>query len=133
MLELRCGVGGGFFPPEPVEEFDDVDGDFLIGDPDLPEGCEAGGGLGAGGGGNSRVLSGGGGGNSGDCGCACPPGCHLGLFFTTGGDMGPLDPSRVSGNWLTICFTSDWVGEIGADTDGALEERLYCLGRVGGG
>ncbi len=64
MLEFRCGVGGGFFPPEPVEEFDDVDGDFLIGDPILPEG----GGLGAGGGGNSRVSSGGGGGNSGDCG-----------------------------------------------------------------
>lgn len=67
MLELRCGVGGGFFPAEPVEEFDDVDGDFLIGDPTLPD-CWAGGGLGAGGGGKSRVLSGGGGGNSGDCG-----------------------------------------------------------------
>lgn len=64
ILELRCGVGGGFFPTEPVEEFDDVEGDFLSGDPDLPE---VGGGLGGGGGGNSRVLSGGGGGNSGDC------------------------------------------------------------------
>lgn len=63
MLELRCGVGGGFLPTEPVEEFDDVEGDFLSGDPDL----EVGGGLGGGGGGKSRVLSGGGGGNSGDC------------------------------------------------------------------
>lgn len=47
--------------------------------------------------------------------------------------MGPLDSSGASGNWFTICFTSDWVGEMGADTDAALEERLYCLGRVGGG
>lgn len=47
--------------------------------------------------------------------------------------MGHLDASIVSGNWFTICFTSDWVGEMGADTDGALEERLYCLGSVGGG
>lgn len=65
-LELRCGVGGGFLLPEPVEEFDDVDGDFLIGDPILPEAGGAGGGLGGGGGGKSRLLSGGGGGNSGD-------------------------------------------------------------------
>lgn len=47
--------------------------------------------------------------------------------------MGPLDPSGVSGNWFTICFTSNWVGEMGAETDGDLEERLNCLGRVGGG
>ena len=67
MLEFRCGVGGGLLPAEPVEELEEVEGDFLIGDPIL-EGGGLGAGGGGGGGGKSKLLSGGGGGNSGDCG-----------------------------------------------------------------
>lgn len=80
MLEFLCGVGGGrLLPVEPVDELDEVEGDFLMGDEpppgaDLPEGSGGGGGVassgGGGGSGKSRVLSGGGGGNSGDCGGA---------------------------------------------------------------
>lgn len=67
MLEFRCGVGGGLLPAEPVEELEEVEGDFLIGDPILEVGGLAAGG-GGGGGGKSRLVSGGGGGNSGDWG-----------------------------------------------------------------
>lgn len=92
MLELRCGVGGGFFPPGL-----DILLGFLPGDPLLSGVGEAvggtGGGAGAraggggGGGGNTRLLSGGGGGKSGE-GTGMELGCHLGFAFTAGGDCG---------------------------------------------
>lgn len=87
ILEFRCGVGGGFFPPGL-----DVFVDFLTGEPVLSgvgEGggtgeVEGGGGGGGGGGGsNAKLLSGGGGGNSGD---GTENGCHFGFAFTAGGD-----------------------------------------------
>lgn len=90
MLELRCGVGGGFFPPGL-----DVLAVFLPGDPLLSRagaavgvaggGGGAGTGAGGGGGGNTKLLSGGGGGKSGDA-AGMGLGCHLGLAFTAGGD-----------------------------------------------
>lgn len=56
MEEALCGVGGG---PRFVDPVDEVEGDFLMGEPVFEEE--------EGGGGNSpRELSGGGGGNSGD-------------------------------------------------------------------
>lgn len=90
MLELRCGVGGGFFPPGL-----DILLGFLPGEPPLSGGGETvagtGGGVGtgaAGGGrGNTRLLSGGGGGKSGE-GAGIELGCHLGFAFTAGGDCG---------------------------------------------
>lgn len=132
ILEFRCGVGGGLLTEELVERLEEVEGDFFMGDPILEEGGLGSGGRG-GGGGKSRLLSGGGGGNSGDWGCTCPPGCHLGLVFTTGGDMGLLGPSRVPGNWFAICLTRDDVGEMAVDKVGAFEGKLCCLGKVGGG
>lgn len=54
MEEALWGVGGGPLLVDPVEE---VEGDFLTGEPVLEEG---------GGGKSPRELSGGGGGNSGD-------------------------------------------------------------------
>lgn len=86
MLELRCGVGGGFFPPGL-----DILLGFLPGDPPLSGIGEAmagaGAGAGGGGGGNTRLLSGGGGGKSGE-GTGIELGCHLGFAFTAGGDCG---------------------------------------------
>lgn len=79
MLELRCGVGGGFFPPGL-----DVLLVFLPGDP-LLSGAGAAVGAAGGGGGNTRLLSGGGGGKSGE-GTGVELGCHLGFAFTAGGD-----------------------------------------------
>lgn len=73
MEEALCGAGGG---PRLVEPMEEVDGDFLMGEPVLKE---------AGGGSSVSELSGGGGGNSGDCGATTPPGCHFGLAFTAGG------------------------------------------------
>lgn len=82
MDEARCGVGGG---PRLAEPVDEAEGDLLTGEPD------------EGGGGKSPAAepSGGGGGNSGDWGATPPPGCHLGLALTAGGDCGPpnLGPS----------------------------------------
>lgn len=78
MEEALCGAGGGPRLADPVEE---VEGDFLMGEPDLEE--EDGGG-----GKSPKELSGGGGGNSGDCGTAAPPICHFGLALTAGGDWG---------------------------------------------
>lgn len=142
MLELRWGAGGGpRFPMEPVEEVEEEEGDFLMGEPILVEGREEGG-EDWGGGGKSRLLSGGGGGNSGDWGATCPPGCHFGLALTAGGDWGGgnLEPSaeleeamEAPGNWLTICLTRDRVGEMGAERGRVFEEKLCCLGMVGGG
>lgn len=96
MLELRCGVGGGFLPPGL-----DILLGFFPGDPPLSgvagavagagggagagAGAGAGGGGGGGGGGNTRLLSGGGGGKSGE-GAGMVLGCHLGFAFTAGGD-----------------------------------------------
>lgn len=136
MDDALCGVGGGPRLVDPVEE---EEGDFFIGDPVFEELLDA--------------VSFGGGGNSGDC--TTPPGCHFGLALTAGGDWGALDldPSvevdigRVDGgefpgNWLTICLTSEDVAAA-MDTDAEdaegdravrfLEERLCCLGKVGGG
>lgn len=127
-------------PTEPVEE---VEGDFLMGEPVLEE-------EGGGGGKSARELSGGGGGNSGDCGATPPPSCHFGLALTAGGDWGAgnLEPSvgldrgreegeELPGNWLTICLTREEVAtdmeEAGGERGSDLEERLCCLGRVGGG
>lgn len=89
MLELRWGVGGGFFPPGL-----DVLLAFLTGDPVFSgvgegggTGDVAGGGGGGGGGGgrSAKLLSGGGGGKSGD---GTEKGCHFGFAFTAGGDCG---------------------------------------------
>lgn len=96
MLEFLCGVGGGLLPPKLKEP----EGDLFIGEPRFPGGRGGGGGIGAvtgaggggggGGAGNSALLSRGGGGNSGDCSCGPPPGCHLGLVLTAGGERGAL-------------------------------------------
>lgn len=51
------------------------------------------------------------------------------------------DTEEFCGNWLTICFTKEEVaaamemgrGHEGGETAKFLEERLCCLGRVGGG
>lgn len=150
MLELRWGVGGGPLPSLPIEVFEHVEeeeGDFLMGEPILD--CREEGGefcVDCGGGGKSRLLSGGGGGNSGDWGAAtCPPGCHRGFALTAGGDWGGgnLEPPSTElegvreapGNWLTICLTREavGVGEMGAERGRVLEEKLCCLGSVGGG
>lgn len=92
MLELRCGVGGGFFPPGL-----DILLGFLPGDPLLSGTGEvmvgAWAGAGGGGGGNTRLLSGGGGGKSGE-GTGIELGCHLGLAFTAGGDCGVILAGR---------------------------------------
>lgn len=117
MLEAFWGVaGGGFLPPQTEEpEEEEPNGDLFRGEPRLPGGRGGGGGVGpvmgggggaggaglvtgaggggggGGGGGKGRLLSEGGGGNSGACCWACPPpGCHLGLAFTAGGDRGAL-------------------------------------------
>lgn len=63
-----------------MDPVDEVEGDFLMGEPVFEEDEEGGGGK------SPRELSGGGGGNSGDCGATTPPGCHFGLAFTAGGD-----------------------------------------------
>lgn len=73
--EALCGAGGG---PRLVDPVDEVEGDFFMGEPILEEDEE-------GGGGKSPMELSGGGGNSGDC-AITPPGCHLGLAFTAGGD-----------------------------------------------
>lgn len=75
MDEALCGAGGG---PRLVDPVDDVEGDFFMGEPILEEEEE-------GGGGKSPMELSGGGGNSGDC-ATTPPGCHLGLALTAGGD-----------------------------------------------
>lgn len=77
---------------EPVDPVDDVDGDFLIGEPILEEDEEGGGGK------SPRELSGGGGGNSGDCGATTPPICHFGLALTAGGDCGAEGLEAFPGN-----------------------------------
>lgn len=144
MEEALCGVGGG--PRLEEEPVDELEGDFLIGEPVLEEEEEEPGG----GGKSSTELSGGGGGNSGDCGA--PPGCHFGLDLTAGGDWGALnlEPSMeleagreqgaaFPGNWFTICLTKDEVAaameveEEEGDRARLLEERLCCFGSVGGG
>lgn len=72
-----------------VDPVDEVEGDFLMGEPGLAEDDEGGGGK------SPAEPSRGGGGNSGDCGATATPGCHLGLALTAGGDWGVLnlDPS----------------------------------------
>lgn len=80
MLELRWGVGGGFFPPGL-----EVLLVFLTGDPVLLGVGEAAEVAGGGGGGNTKLLSGGGGGKSGE---GAEAGCHFGFAFTAGGDCG---------------------------------------------
>lgn len=106
MLEFLCGAGGGFLVPK----LEDPVGDLRKGEPMFPGGRGGGGGVGpvtgarggggGGGGGGAggaaaaagkpTLLSGGGGGNSGDCSCWPPPGCHLGLVLTAGGERGAL-------------------------------------------
>lgn len=146
MLELRCGVGGGFFAPGLA-----VLPAFLPGDPLLSGagagavgvagGGGVGGGGGGGGGGNTRLLSGGGGGKSGE-GAGTGLGCHLGLAFTAGGDCGATCAGTVfegcgsagaggGGNWLAIAFTTESPGDGGAG--GGFPPKLWCLGSVGGG
>lgn len=61
-----------------MDPVDEVEGDFLMGEPVLEEEETGGGGK------SSAEVSGGGGGNSGDCGA--PPGCHFGFDLTAGGD-----------------------------------------------
>lgn len=116
-----------------MEPVDEEEGDFFMGDPDLDEG---------GGGKSAAELSGGGGGNSGDCGATTPPGCHFGLALTAGTEGAALEEEAAfPGNWLTICLTSEEVAaametEV-EEADGEMErffdDRLCCLGRVGGG
>lgn len=150
MLELRCGVGGGFFPPGL-----DVLPAFLPGDPLLSGagaavgvaggGGGAGTGAGDGGGGNTKLLSGGGGGKSGDA-AGMELGCHLGLAFTAGGDCGVTLAAkgfkgcvsrggalRGGGNWLASCFTTEGTGDSGEGEGGGFMQKLCCFGRVGGG
>lgn len=145
MLELRWGVGGGFFPPGLELLLL-----FLPGDPLLSGAGEAvggpggggggGGGAGAGaggggGGGNTRLLSGGGGGKSGE-GAGAELGCHFGFAFTAGGDCGAAgfegwgSPGG-GGNWLASCFTTEGAGDSG--DGGGFTQKLCCLGSVGGG
>lgn len=118
MLEALCGVGGAFLPPKLEDPEGDLlkeeprfpggrGGGGGVG-PVMGAGGGGGGGggvgpvTGAGGGGGGggggagvgagkpTLLSGGGGGNSGDCSCWPPPGCHLGLVLTAGGERGAL-------------------------------------------
>lgn len=157
MLELRCGVGGGFFPPGLQVLLLFLPGELLLsgvgagaavgvaggGGGGGGGGCGAGVGGGGGGGGNTRLLSGGGGGKSGE-GTGTELGCHLGFAFTAGGDCGARlteagfkgGPSAGGGaggggNWLAICFTTEGAGDRGEA--GGFTLKLCCLGSVGGG
>lgn len=142
MLEFRCGVGGGFFPPglDVLTLF--LPGEALLSGPGEAVGVAGGGGGagagGGGGGGNTRQLSGGGGGKSGE-GAGMELGCHLGLAFTAGGDCGAAlaegafggGDSPGGGNWLASCFTTEGPGDSGEG--GGFTQKLCCLGSVGGG
>lgn len=155
MLELRCGVGGGFFPPGLEVLLVFLPGDPLLSGAGAAAGVGVaggggggggGGGAGAagGGGGNPKLLSGGGGGKSGD-GAGRELGCHLGFALTAGGDCGAPAAAEAGfkggasagggvgggGNWLAICFTTEGTGDSGEG--GGFTQRFCCLGKVGGG
>lgn len=140
MLEFLWGVGGGFLAPTFNPEGELVTLRFpggRGGGGGVGPVTGAGGGGGGGGGGAGKPLLSGGGGNSWDGGI--PPGCHLGLVFTAGGEMGALGGSvwlvsweEPPGNWLASCFTKDVAGGGAVERFAGLD-RLCCLGRVGGG
>ena len=100
-------------------------------------------------GGGGKSLSEGGGGNSGEWSATLPPRPHRGLALTAGGDRGAEpeeEGGEFPGNWFTICLTKEEVAaatsesedeeegdEAGVERGSCREERLCCLGRVGGG